>query len=156
MIRTIEPNEAELILPLLEIVQSVHSSARSDIFRAHPDRSELSAFLQRWLAEPAMTALVAMDADGRACGYILFEIQERGQQPLHQANRRGFLHHICVDPLSRRVGIATALVEEMKQRLRALGVERVATAYWAFNAPSAALMAKLGFTPFRVVAEAHI
>jgi RimJ/RimL family protein N-acetyltransferase len=103
-----------------------------------------------------MTALVAMRSNGCAYAYLIFEVQEREKQALHQPNRRGFLHHICVDPHNRRVGIATALVDEMKLRLRALGIERVATAYWAFNAPSAALMARVGFTPFRIVAEAAV
>ena len=155
-IRVIGSQEADLILPLLEIVHSVHSSARPDIFRVDTDRSELSSVLQKWLAQSTMTALVAMNSDGRAYGYLIFEVQEREMHPLLQPSRRGFLHHICVDPSIRRIGIAAALVAEMKQRLRALGIERVATAYWAFNAPSAALMAKVGFTPFKVVAEAAV
>jgi GNAT superfamily N-acetyltransferase len=155
-IRVLEPHESDLVLPLLEVVQAVHSSARPDVFRVDTDRIELSNFLQEWLAGPQMTALVATTSGGRACGYLVFEVQERERQPLHQPSRRGFLHHVCTDPLSRRVGIATALIEAMKQRLHALGIERVATAYWAFNTPSAALMTKAGFKPFRIVAEVSI
>ena len=155
-IRAVGPEEADLIVPLLEVVQSVHSSARPDIFRADTDRGELSGFLKTWLAKPGMTALAALHPDGNSRGYLIFEIQERDTQPLHRPNRRGFLHHVCVDPSTRRAGIATALVDEMRRRLRDAGIERVATAYWAFNDVSAALMARLGFVPFRVVAESLV
>jgi GNAT superfamily N-acetyltransferase len=156
-IHAIEPQDSELILPLLEIVQSVHSTARPDIFRRETDRSELSRLLQDWLATPATTGLVGLDADARALGYLVFEIiQEHERHPLRQPSRFGFLHHICVDPGYRRVGIASRLVEEMKERLRLLGIARLATEYWAFNAPSAAFMAKAGFVSLRIVAETKI
>jgi len=155
-IRAIEPQDSELILPLLEIVQSVHSTARPDIFRLETDRTELSRFLQDWLATPAVTGLVALDPNAHAVGYLVFEIQEHERQPLLQPSRLGFLHHLCVDPGYRRVGIGSKLVEEMKERLRLLGIARLSTEYWAFNVSSAAFMAKARFAPLRVVAEVKI
>jgi GNAT superfamily N-acetyltransferase len=151
-IRAIEPAEAEVILPLLEQVQSVHAAARPDLFRAETDRSELAGFLREWLSREAVTALVAF-ADGSPVGYLIFEIEERETRPLHHANRRGYLHHVCVDAQARRAGIASGLIDDMKARMRALGVSRVATAYWTFNEPSAALMARAGFVPCKIMAE---
>jgi putative acetyltransferase len=38
--------------------------------------------------------------------------------------RRGYLHHVAVEPASRRQGIATALVERCLDALRPRGVEK--------------------------------
>jgi N-acetylglutamate synthase-like GNAT family acetyltransferase len=63
------------------------------------------------------------------------------------------LHQIAVDRVWRCSGIGSALIDEMKARLRGQGIVRVRTVYAAFNTPSAALMRKAGFEPFHITAE---
>ena len=130
----------------------MHATARPDLFREEPDRSKLSDFLRDWLSHDDVTALVAF-IGGSPVGYLIFEIQERETRPLHRASRRGYLHHVCVDAKARRAGVASRLIDEMKARIRALGVKAVATSYWTFNEPSAALMARAGFVPCKIEAE---
>jgi GNAT superfamily N-acetyltransferase len=82
---------------------------------------------------------------------------------LHRKEVVSFLHDwlshkevtelVALDQACRRVGIGSALLGEMKARLRNQGVVRVRTVYAAFNSPSAALMRKAGMEPFSIIAE---
>jgi ribosomal protein S18 acetylase RimI-like enzyme len=152
-IRPIGADEAALLPPLLAQVHDLHVRAQPGQFRADPDPEEVLAFLQGWLSQEEATALVAFGPDGRALGYVIFEVETRAPSALNLPRRRGMLHHVAVDRAARRAGLGLALIEEVKARLRAQGVERLATIHGAFNAPSAALMRKAGLEPLNVIAE---
>lgn len=152
-IRQITADEVACLLPLLAQVHGIHVEAQPSHFRAAPDPEELLTFLRDWLSREEVTAIAALAPDGAAVGYLVFEIETHPQSVLTLPQRHGMLAHIAVDRASRRTGIGLALIEAMKTRLRAQGIERVRTIYGAFNAPSAALMCKAGLEPFNVVAE---
>ncbi len=152
-IRPIAADDAAVLLPLLAQVHDLHVAAQPGHHRPDPDPEEVLAFLRDWLSREEATALVGFAPDGRALGYLIFEVETRAPSALSLPRRRGMLHHISVDRASRRTGLGLALIEDMKARLRAQGVERVATVYGAFNAPSAALMRKAGLEPLNVIAE---
>ena len=54
------------------------------------------------------------EVDGKVSGAVLGSYD----------GRRGYLHHLAVDPASRRAGIGRALVERSLEALRARGVRR--------------------------------
>ncbi len=60
--------------------------------------------------------------------------------------RRGLLHHLAVDPAYRRRGIATALVREVEQRLKAKGCLKVNLLIFRDNEVARALYERLGYT----------
>lgn len=153
MIREISPEEAAELVPLNILVQNLHASHRPDIFPADPDPEALAAHLAGMLARPGVFALVW----GRpALGYVLCELQDLPGDPLRNAQRRGMLHHISVAPEAQRQGIGLKLVEAAKARFREAGAARWAVPYWAFNGPSAALMAKAGAQPGLIVADGRL
>lgn len=65
----------------------------------------------------------------------------------------GMVHHISVDAVHRRQGIAKALFAETRTRLAAQGVTTLATTYAAFNTASAALMASEGLVATTIYAR---
>jgi ribosomal protein S18 acetylase RimI-like enzyme len=111
------------------------------------------AFLRDWLACADTEALVSFAPDGSALGYLIFEIETRKPWALKHGQQWGMLHQIAVDQAWRRTGIGSALIDDMKARLRFRGISRVRTVYAAFNAPSAALMRKAGIEPLNIIAE---
>jgi ribosomal protein S18 acetylase RimI-like enzyme len=152
-IRRINVANAECIIPLLEQVQAIHAEAHPDHFFAKLHRKEVVSFLHDWLSHKEVTELVALNPEGTVLGYLIFDVEMRKASALTPAQVRGMLHHVAVDQACRRVGIGSALLGEMKARLRNQGVVRVRTVYAAFNSPSAALMRKAGMEPFSIIAE---
>lgn len=156
LIRQVIAAEADLVLPLLEQVQAIHAAAHPEIFRADTDRAELLTFLQDMLGRDGMTGLVAMGPDGAAVGYAICDVEVVEPSPLRHGQRRGVLHQISVDTRCRRGGVRSALVEEVKVRLREQGIGHLQTSYWLFNEPSAALMRKSGLSLSHVKADGPI
>ena len=148
-------DDAGKVLPLLAQVQDLHVDARPDIFRGDAPPTEREEFLRQFMAREGVTALACLQQD-TAIGYLIYELQERGPSALKQAARVGFLHQVAVDHAHRRRGIATALMEEMKARLRAAGATSLRSEHYAFNIPSAKLMASAGMQPLRITVEGEL
>lgn len=59
--------------------------------------------------------------------------------------RRGFIYHLAVDPVHRRQGIGSVLVEAALQALEAEGIHKVALVVYAGNQFGNAFWEKVGF-----------
>jgi len=153
VVREIDASEAAMLLPLLNQVQSLHSAAYPQIFRTETDTEQLAAFLNEWVSREGVTTLVAESDAGAFVGYAIGEIHEHTESPLKRASRLGLIQHVAVDEEYRCLGIGLQLIEELKSRLRASGIERVQAQHYIFNAASAALMRKAGLEPLRVTVE---
>lgn len=156
MITRISPDEADDLLPLLGQVQALHVQAHADIFRADTPDAEMAAFLRAFLSRDAVTALAHRVGTGPVNGYLIYEIQTKGDSALKSARRVGFLHQIAVDAAHRRQGIALRLIDAMKQRLREAGIEQIASEHFAFNHPSSALMEAAGLHPLRITVAGRL
>lgn len=153
MIRTLDRDEAHLLVPLAAIVQQLHSSRFPGIFHSDPAATAVEGFFRSWLSNPAVSALIAEPEPGVVAGYVLLEVQEIRGSALSVPRRRGFVHHIGVLPDHRRRGLGSALLTAAQARFRAEGLAVWGTSYWHFNLASAALMAKHGLQPLHLVAE---
>ncbi len=60
--------------------------------------------------------------------------------------RRGWLHHLAVHPAYRRRGIASMLVREVEQRLRAKGCLKINLLIFRDNEAARSLYERLGYT----------
>jgi GNAT superfamily N-acetyltransferase len=147
---------AERLVPLNAIVQSLHADERPDVFRAATDADAVAALFRALLADSSHFALIAVSDDGEDQGYAFCEIARTSPDALTLGRRRGVLHHIATIPAVRRQGVAMALIAEAKARFRAAGATEWTTSYHAFNAASAALMAKAGLRVTILRAEAPL
>jgi len=66
--------------------------------------------------------------------------------------RRGWLHHLAVDPAYRRQGIATALIREVEARLKDKGCLKVNLLVFAENERARKLYRDLGYNEMSVIA----
>ncbi len=154
-LRPLAPGEAGLLLPLVEPLHHIHASCRPDVFHEAGGPAERQAELAEILARPGWFCLLAEDARGPA-GYVLAELQVIEADAFRCGRRRGFVHHIATRADLRRQGIASALLAAAQDRFRAEGATVWATTYWAWNAASAALMAKAGLAPAIILADAPL
>ena len=156
MIRVIRSDDAAALLPLLAQVQDLHVQAHPEMFREDAPDEERAQFLGNFLSRDGVTALAKYNEAGRITGYALYELMSRSESALNSARRIGFLHQIVVDEACRRQGIARALIEEMKARLRDAGITRLGSEHFSFNEASAELMKSAGMVPLRVTVEGKI
>lgn len=155
-VRKVCSSESGLLLPLLAQVQDLHVAAHPEIFHSRASVDERRAFLSDWLARDSIEALAAVSDDQVAVGYLIYEIQERDASVLKNASRVGFLHQIAVDEACRGRGVGTLLIEEMKSRLRRVGVRRLRSEYFAFNKASGSFLRSVGLRPLRITVDGAI
>lgn len=60
--------------------------------------------------------------------------------------RRGYIYHTAVNPLYRKRGIATALVETVMQAMKNIGINKVALVVFEHNEDGNKFWERLGFT----------
>ena len=91
----------------------------SDVFEEphnYADRKPDEAWCTAWLANPNNVAIIASeggDAIGALGGYVLPKFE--------QARSECFIYDLAVRQESRRMGVATALINEMRRVARAAG-----------------------------------
>src|SRR5262245_43497701 len=109
----------------------------------HPDSAEGYAwFLRSQLKEADVVVLVA-ERDGAVVGYVYAGLEPKSWKELREM--AGFIHDVVVEDSSRRLGIATSLVEAAIEWLRAQGAPRVMLWSAEQNPPAQNLFSHLGF-----------
>ena len=149
------PEAAARLVPLNGVVQALHAVERPGIFKWPTDAAAVAALFADLLARKGHFALIAEGDDGDL-GYAYCEILDTPDDALTLARRRGVLHHIATIPAARRQGVAAALIGAAKARFRDAGAREWTTSYHAFNAASAALMAKAGLQVTILRAEGRL
>jgi ribosomal protein S18 acetylase RimI-like enzyme len=101
-----------------------------------------AAFLATQLDDPESLVLVAVHGD-EVRGYVYAAIEPRSWKELR--DRAGFIHDVVVEEVSRRVGIADALLDYALRWLREQRVPRVILWTAAANGQAQRLFIRKGF-----------
>ena len=125
------------IRPMVEgdydAVRALWMTIRGFGIRALDDsREDVTRFIRR---NP--TTSVVAEADGRIVGSIL----------CGSDGRQGALYHVCVAREYRRRGICTAMVGYCMERLREMGVNKVALIAFSTNDVGNAFWRRIGWKP---------
>lgn len=91
--------------------------------------------INRFLERNPDTCFAAVE-DGKVIGVIM----------AGSDGRRGYIYHTAVDPLYRKRGIATALVETVMQAMKNIGINKVALVVFEHNEGGNKFWERLGFT----------
>src|SRR5262245_50153679 len=109
----------------------------------HPNSAEGYAwFLQSQLQEKDAVVFVAERA-GVVVGYVYAGLEPRSWKELREM--AGFIHDVVVEDSSRRLGIASSLIEAAIEWLRAHGAPRVMLWTAEQNSGATHLFSHLGF-----------
>ena len=92
--------------------------------------------IERFIARNPTTSVVA-EADGRIVGSIL----------CGSDGRQGALYHVCVAKAYRRRGIGTRMVGYCMQRLKEMGINKVALIAFSHNDGGNAFWKQIGWKP---------
>jgi ribosomal protein S18 acetylase RimI-like enzyme len=81
-------------------------------------------------------------------GYVYAEIVRRAGSRHSFAFDQIYVHHICVHPDMRGVGIGGAMMDRIRATARDLPISQIALDLWSFNVPARAFFRRQGLDPF--------
>ena len=97
------------------------------------------AYLDRLLADPLFIPLAAFEGETLVGGLVAYELKK-----LEQARSEIYIYDLAVDAEHRRRGVATALIEKVKEIARERGAWTVYVQADLGDDPAVALYTKLG------------
>jgi ribosomal protein S18 acetylase RimI-like enzyme len=145
--------DAARLIPLLQDLHALHVKHQPTRYAADPSDADLTLWLQEWLQDEGMNAVIAESPQGALLGYVIFGIEHRPALPVRSEEKRIMVHHIATAPAFRRMGVGLALLTAVKQRAAEAGIKTIATTYAPFNSASKALFQSIGFEPVMTFAE---
>ncbi len=155
MIRIATGEDAAVLAALNRDVQALHAATHPQWFSPLGVPKVMEEWFADALDKPEQAALIA-ERDGEAVGYLLHELVTREAGPIHAAYRYAMIHHVAVAEQARRQGLALAMIDALRARLREAGVTELRAVHFTFNAASARLMARAGLEPIQVVVSGPV
>ena len=154
VIRFAKEDELERINVLRKQVNDLHVEGKPDVFK--PGFSEeLQNYVYYIFKDPEQKIVVA-DKDGEICGFAILHHIYKPENPFMKVRDFLDIDEFCVDEKHRREGIATALVEFIKNFAKEQGYHRLELNMWEFNQDALAFYEAAGFETFRRYMEMFI
>lgn len=122
----LDADQAARLVPLLQDLHALHVAHQPERHLPEPTNASLEHWLQDWLAQEGITALLAESPQGAPLGYLVYAVEDRPALPIRAAERRIMVHHISVAEPFRRMGVGQALVSEVKRRAQERGIGIIA------------------------------
>ena len=146
-IRQATPADSSLLSSLCMDVQRLHAEHHPHIFKMPQSADFATSFFDKMLADPAATIYIA-DEDAQALGFIFCKLIKREESPLTYSNRFLHIDHISVRPDRQGQGVGMALMDQVENLARKLGVSKIQLDSWNFNTEAHAFFEALGFEKF--------
>ncbi len=125
-------------------LQALHAEADPTNYRPAADQAGFQDYFKSVLLGDEWDPLVA-ERNGKVVGYIVLREIEREPDLLHCARHWLEIEHLSVAEGERRMGVATALLEQARLVARRRGIHRLKVGVRAFNAPAVEAYKRLGF-----------
>ena len=146
-VRPVRRDELERVNELRRMVNEVHVQGRPDIFRPgfceELERHVYDAF------DDAQTDVIVALLGGEIAGFATVQYIHRPESPYTLARDFYRVEEFGVDAAYRRQGVATALVEYMKNDAREKGFNRIELDAWTFNEGALTFYENVGFRTYR-------
>lgn len=146
VIRFAKEDELERINVLRKQVNDLHVEGKPDVFKPGFNE-ELQNYVYYIFKDPEQKIVVA-DKDGEICGFAILHHIYKPENPFMKVRDFLDIDEFCVDEKHRREGIATAMVEFIKNFAIDQGYHRLELNMWEFNQDALAFYEAAGFTTF--------
>ena len=154
VIRFAKEDELERINVLRKQVNDLHVEGKPDVFKPGFNE-ELQNYVYYIFKDPEQKIVVA-DKDGEICGFAILHHIYKPENPFMKVRDFLDIDEFCVDEKHRREGIATAMVEFIKNFAKEQGYHRLELNMWEFNQDAVAFYEAAGFETFRRYMEMFI
>ena len=146
-VRYAEANDLEQVNHLRRQVNDVHVNGRPDIFRPG-FCEEMQRHLVDQFEREGADVLVACQGD-EVCAFAVVQYVTKPLSPYNLERRFYQVEEFGVDEAHRRQGVATALVEFMRQDAIDRGFDRIELDMWEFNQGALKFYESVGFSTYR-------
>ena len=153
-IRFAREDELSRINDLRKQVNDLHVEGKPEVFKPG-FCEELQNYVYAIWQDPEQDIVVA-DKDGELCGFAILHHIYKPENPFMYVRDFLDIDEFCVDKKHRREGIATALVDFIKQYAKEKGYHRIELNMWEFNEGALAFYEAAGFETFRRYMEMFI
>ncbi|MFD1541085.1 GNAT family N-acetyltransferase [Nonomuraea guangzhouensis] len=150
-IRAAAAEDARILAVLNPHVHAIHAAHRPDLYCVDPPEEELTDYFASLLTKDVTRAFIA-EID-RPVGYAVAVIVRREENPFLQAESFIVLDQLAVDPEAARRGVASQLIEAVRDAGRLEGCRRLLTDVLDFNEGAKAFYAAAGFAELKHVLE---
>lgn len=154
VIRFAKEDELERINVLRKQVNDLHVEGKPDVFKPGFNE-ELQNYVYYIFKDPEQKIVVA-DKDDEICGFAILHHIYKPENPFMKVRDFLDIDEFCVDEKHRREGIATAMVEFIKNFAKEQGYHRLELNMWEFNQDALAFYEAAGFETFRRYMEMFI
>jgi GNAT superfamily N-acetyltransferase len=154
IIRYAEKEELESVNKIRKQVNEVHVIRRSDVFR-EDGWQFIEPFIYKRFDEDNSNVIVA-DIDGEIVGFAVIQYIEKTESPFGKERKYLHIEEFGVDEKHRRKGIATAIINFVKEDAKKHGFIRIELDMWEFNDGAMAFYESVGFNTFRRYMESYV
>jgi len=154
MVRYAKREDLPRVNELRKQVNDLHVEGRPDIFKPGFDQ-EMQDLLYKIFESDNMNVIVA-ERGGVICGFACVQYVHKPESPYSFARHFYDVDEFCVDKAYRRQGVATELIDFIRQEAKTKGFDRVELNMWEFNEGARAFYEAVGFTTYRRYMEMEI
>lgn len=147
MVRFAKEEELERINEIRKMVNDVHVDGRPDIFKGGFEENLRDYIYEIWKAENK--DIIVAERDGVICGFACIQIVDKLENPFMNARRYVDVDEFGVDEKFRRQGVATEMIEFIREDAGKRGINRVELNMWEFNEGALAFYESVGFRTYR-------
>ncbi len=144
MVRVAAIEDLDRVNELRKQVNTLHVNGRPDHFKGGWNE-ELQHHAMEFLEAEDKDILVA-ERNGTICGFACVDYIDRPETPYRFALHFYHVGEFGVDKAFQRQGVATELVEFMKQHAKEKGFSRIELDVWEFNTEAREFYEAVGFT----------
>ncbi len=147
MVRFAKEEDLKRVNELREEVNEIHVNGRPDIFKPGFN-DELRDYINEiWDAENK--DIIVAEKDGIICGYACVQYIDKPENSYIYARKFYEVEEFGVDKAFRRQGVATELIEFVREDAKNHGMTRLELNMWEFNDGALAFYESVGFKTYR-------
>ncbi len=139
--------DAALLAEMNHHVHGIHVENRPDLYTT-PSLEDLTEMFGNLLDQKTARIFIA-ELDDECVGYAGATLHQSAPTVLTHADSLIGLDQLAVAPLGRRHGVATALLEAVRDAGREAGCRRLLTEVWDFNEEALSFYEAAGFLPMK-------
>ena len=146
--------DLESINLLRKQVNDLHVAGKPDVFRpGFPD--QLRNFIHVIWNDPEQEIVVA-EQDENICGFAVLHHINKPENPFMYERDFLDIDEFCVDEAFRRQGVASAMIDFIRDYAREKGFHRLELNMWEFNQGALAFYEAAGFSTYRRYMEMFV
>ena len=153
-VRRAREDELERVNELRMQVNAIHVAGKPEVFKpGFPE--ELRNYIYAIHKDPEQFITVAVK-DETICGFAVLHHINRPENPFMKERDFLDIDEFCVDEAFRRQGVASEMIDFIREFAKEKGFHRIELNMWEFNQDALAFYEAAGFQTFRRYMEMFI